>query len=455
MNQNIYSLTSLDGRYEQITQKYRDIFSEYALIRERVHVEVQWLKFLLSELKFDNVSEEELLSINKIAIDFNDAAANEIKEIEKTTKHDVKAVEYFIRKRLDIIGLGRLKEWVHFACTSEDINNISYALMMDAGRKLLLTDLQEVLIRLENFARAYKVTPMLSRTHGQAASPTTVGKEFVNFAFRLRKEMNSLSKETVEAKINGATGNYNAHVAAFPQIDWISASERFLKKSLNLQPILFTTQINPYHYIASIFHSIIRIASTLNDIDRDMWGYISLGYFKQKTVSGEVGSSTMPHKVNPIDFENSEGNLGMAIALMQHMSTKLLNSRFQRDLTDSTVLRNIGAVFGYMTLSIANTLKGLNKIDIDVKAIENDLLGNIEVLAEPIQTVLRVYGYEDPYEKLKLLTRGHSINQEDITNFINSLNLSPEVTDRLLKLSPVNYIGLAGELVDKYFQLYP
>jgi len=448
---NIQSISVFDGRYSRYTTELKDVFSEYGLIKHRVYVEIQWLKFLFNELKLESVRQAEMNRIDSIASDFDLASAVRIKEIEKETNHDVKAVEYYIKQKLMDLGLADLSEWVHFACTSDDINNASYALMLSAGRKIMVKDLTVILEKIESTARQYKSVPMMSKTHGQPATPTTVGKEFVNFAWRLRLELTNFKASYIQAKMNGASGNFNAHYFVFPEIDWIAASEKFISNYLGLTPILYTTQINPNNYISEMLHNLIRIASTLIDFDRDMWGYISLGYFKQKPIAGEVGSSTMPHKVNPIDFENSEGNMGMAISLMEHLSVKLLNSRFQRDLTDSTVLRNLGAVWGYLLIGLKSTMKGLNKISINKAAVEMDIEANPELLAEAIQTSMRVFKEKNPYEKLKKLTRGRRVSANDISRFIDGLNKVPDAfKQRMKNLTVTDYTGLAEKLVDHY-----
>lgn len=449
---SIQAISVFDGRYRRYTKELNEIFSEYGLIKHRVFVEIQWLKFLFQELAFEIVSEDEIQRIDSIFSGFNVDSALQIKEIEKETNHDVKAVEYYIKQKMTAMGMVHLKEWVHFACTSDDINNTSYALMVKEGRAKLVADITAVIEKIESCAREYKGIPMMSRTHGQPATPTTAGKEFVNYAWRLRVELTNLKLLYVHAKMNGASGNFNAHQFVFPDIDWIAASEKFISQYLGLTPILYTTQINPNNYLSEILHNLIRIASTLIDLDRDMWGYISLGYFKQKTIPGEVGSSTMPHKVNPIDFENSEGNMGMAISIMEHLAVKLLNSRFQRDLTDSTVLRNLGAVWGYFVIGMQSTIKGLNKIAINNEVIKNDLEANPELLAEAIQTAMRIFKEENPYEKLKGLTRGRRICLDDIRQFVDGLEKVPEsLKARMKKLTVNHYTGLAEELVDHYF----
>jgi len=449
---SIQAISVFDGRYRRYTKELNEIFSEFGLIKYRVFVEIQWLKFLFIELDFETVADEDIKRIDSIFSDFNVDSAIRIKEIERETNHDVKAVEYYIKQQLTDMGLAHLKEWVHFACTSDDINNTSYALMVKEGRAKLVDNLTLVIEKIESYAKEYKGISMMSRTHGQPATPTTAGKELVNFAWRLRIELTNLKLLYVHAKMNGASGNFNAHQFVFPEINWIEASEKFISQYLGLTPILYTTQINPNNYLSEILHNLIRIASTIIDLDRDIWGYISLGYFKQKTIPGEVGSSTMPHKVNPIDFENSEGNMGMAIAIMEHLAVKLLNSRFQRDLTDSTVLRNLGAVWGYLVIGFNSTVKGLSKISINKEVLENDLKANPELLAEAIQTAMRVFKEDNPYEKLKNLTRGRRISTDDICQFVDDLERVPEaLKQRMKKLTVDRYTGLAEKLVDDYF----
>lgn len=449
----INNISAVDGRYSGQVKELRDIFSEYGLIKHRVFVETEWLKFILNRLGFQKLTSEQTASVDSIFSGFNRESALMIKKIESTTNHDVKAVEYYIKEQLENRNMGAVKEWVHFCCTSEDINNCSYALMIKEGKAIVSVILKELLTSIEALGLKYRSVPMMSRTHGQPASPTTVGKEFINFAARIQRELKLLEKLEVECKFNGATGNFNAHHFSKPEIDWIAASEKFITENLMMKPLLWTTQINNYHYISETFHILIRIASTLTDLDRDMWSYVSLGYFKQKTKEGEIGSSTMPHKVNPIDFENSEGNAGIAVSLMEHLSTKLLNSRMQRDLTDSTVLRNIGTVFGHILISIKNCLKGLSKIEINEKKIIEDLDDNLELLAEPVQTVMRVYEEENPYEKLKMLTRGRKIDVESLHKFIDSLEKVPSNIKKEMKdLKPSDYTGIAEKLVDLYFK---
>jgi len=448
---SIQAISVFDGRYSRYTLDLKELFSEYGLIKHRVFVEIEWLKFLFAELHLESVSADELARIDAVYDKFDAVSAVAVKAIEKETNHDVKAVEYFIKQKLSEAGMEHLKEWVHFGCTSDDINNIAYALMVKSGRTLLADDIASLIAKIDDIARQYKGVPMMSRTHGQPATPTTVGKEMVNFGWRLRVELTNFQSLYVQAKMNGASGNFNAHQFVFPEINWIDASEKFISGYLGLMPILYTTQINPNNYLSEILHNMIRIASTIIDFDRDMWGYISLGYFKQKSIPGEVGSSTMPHKVNPIDFENSEGNMGMAIALMEHLAVKLLNSRFQRDLTDSTVLRNLGAVWGYMVIGLKSILKGLSKVSINQETIETDLEANPELLAEAIQTAMRVYKEDNPYEKLKNLTRGRRITMNDIGEFVDRLEKVPEeVKLRMKDLTVSRYTGVAEKLVEHY-----
>lgn len=453
--ESITALSVLDGRYKRSTAELRDIFSEFGLIKYRVKVEIEWLRFVLGGLKLaGNVWNDKMADIlDNIESRFDVESAARIKDIEKTTNHDVKAVEYYIKEKLSGTSMASLSEWTHFACTSDDINNTAYALMVKDGRDLIIRYIDALIEKIEKMALAGKAVPMMSRTHGQPATPTTAGKELVNFTWRLREARWNLAGITVQGKMNGATGNFNAHVFSFPDIDWINASKHFIENYLEIEPIIYTTQINPNGYLSRILHSMIRIASILTDLDRDMWGYISLGYFRQKVRDGEIGSSTMPHKVNPIDFENSEGNLGVAISLMEHMSVKLLNSRFQRDLTDSTVLRNLGGVFGYLLIGIKSTVRGFDKVELDEAVLRKDLEENLELLAEPVQTFMRVCGENNPYEKMKELTRGRKITRDDLNSFIDGLEkLTPEEKARMKDLTPFTYTGLAEQLVDEYFE---
>ncbi|MBF0229073.1 MAG: adenylosuccinate lyase [Desulfamplus sp.] len=471
MESSLKALSALDGRYDKMTAELKDIFSEYGLIRYRVYVELEWLKFIIKDLKLTTLSpelarhkpagvdkikvgidENRLDKIQSILDNFSESDAQKIKDIEKTTNHDVKAVEYFIKDKLVELGLSDIMEWVHFACTSDDINNISYSLMVKQGKDVVVKYLSEFVEKIEEKALDYKSIPMMGRTHGQPATPTTVGKEFVNFAWRLSRELEILKDAKIEAKINGATGNYNAHYFVFPEIDWIEAGQKFLSKYLGLEPILFTTQINPNSYLSFILHAMVRSAAITVDFDRDMWGYISLGYFRQRLKQGETGSSTMPHKVNPIDFENSEGNMGLSISIMEHLAVKLQKSRFQRDLTDSTVLRSLGSAFGYYLIGVKNAIKGLGKIGLDTDTISKDLEANQELLAEPFQTAMRVYGEDNPYERLKELTRGQKIGRGELDLFVNSLEKVPlNFKEKMKTLTPSNYTGLAEKLVDRYF----
>lgn len=446
------AVSVLDGRYAGLVEDLRDIFSEYGLIKHRVFIEIEWLKFILNDLELSPLSADETESVSNIYSGFNRESASLVKQIEKTTNHDVKAVEYYIKQELEKRGLNKIKEWTHFCCTSEDINNTSYALMIRSGKNVVCELSRELLKKIEDLGMKYKSIPMMSRTHGQPATPTTVGKEFINYAARIKREILKLQELEVEGKMNGATGNYSAHSFVKPDINWAEQTEIFIREKLSIIQLPWTTQINNYHYISEFYHTLIRLSSTVIDLDRDLWAYISINYFKQKTKKGEVGSSTMPHKVNPIDFENSEGNLGIGISMMEHLSVKLLNSRFQRDLTDSTVLRNSGAILGYFIIGLKNCIKGISKLELNEAVITKDLENNPELLAEPIQTAMRMYGEENPYEKLKELTRGRRIDMQTLKDFINSLEKVPvEEKKRMLQLTSSNYLGLAEQLVDLYF----
>ncbi len=450
---SLKAVTSIDGRYSSKTVQFADVFSEYALIKHRVFVEIEWLKFIYDKFGERKLSAQDLKSIDSISAGFNEESAMMVKNIEKTTNHDVKAVEYYIKKELVNRNLGDIQEWVHFSCTSEDINNTSYALMIKKGKNIIVNEAKELLDIIETMAKEWKSIPMISRTHGQPASPTTVGKEFIVFASRLKSEIELLESLVTEGKMNGATGNFNAHAFVFPDVDWISLSAQFISSNLGIKPLIWSTQINHYGYISAILHSMIRLSAIMTDIDKDFWGYISFGYFKQKTKAGEVGSSTMPHKVNPIDFENSEGNLGLGISLMEHLAVKLLNSRFQRDLTDSTALRNLGSCFAYLSMGISSLLKGLSKLEIHAETMLADLKANPELLAEPIQTLMRFYGEENPYEKLKELTRGKRMSLDELSSFIDTLEKVPkDAKKRMKELTPETYVGIAEKLVDIYFK---
>ncbi|MDF7670084.1 adenylosuccinate lyase [Orbaceae bacterium ESL0721] len=447
------ALSPLDGRYRDKTESLRPLFSEYGLLKYRVQVEVRWLQKLAMQPNIPEVppfSQQTNQQLDEIVTKFNEQDALRIKEIEKTTNHDVKAVEYFLKEKINgNPELNAVTEFIHFACTSEDINNLSYALMLKAARDTVLIPQWQILIdTIKSQAKMYRDLPLLSRTHGQPATPSTIGKEFANVAYRLERQLQQLMKTEILGKINGATGNYNAHLVAYPDVDWHQFSQEFVT-SLGLTWNPYTTQIEPHDYIAEFFSCVTRFNTILIDFDRDVWGYISLNHFKQKTIAGEIGSSTMPHKVNPIDFENSEGNLGVANAIMHHLSDKLPISRWQRDLTDSTVLRNLGVGLGYAMIAYQATIKGLNKLEVNQNHLLEELDHNWEVLAEPIQTVMRRYGIEKPYEKLKELTRGKRVTADDMLHFINSLDIPESEKTRLKQLTPANYIGYAVSFVDE------
>ncbi|QYN44130.1 adenylosuccinate lyase [Gilliamella sp. ESL0441] len=447
------ALSPIDGRYGDKTIELRTIFSEYGLLKYRVQVEVQWLQKLASQVEISEVpalSQSATNHLNQIVEQFDINDAERIKEIEKTTNHDVKAVEYFLKEKVSSHEeLHAINEFIHFACTSEDINNLSYALMLkEAKESVLIPYWKKIIETISAQAKTYRDLPLLSRTHGQPATPSTIGKEFANVAYRLQRQLKQLQTVEILGKINGATGNYNAHIVAYPQVDWHQFSEEFVY-SLDLKWNPYTTQIEPHDYIAEFFDCVARFNTIMIDFNRDIWGYISLNHFKQKTIAGEIGSSTMPHKVNPIDFENSEGNLGIANAIMSHLGSKLPISRFQRDLTDSTVLRNLGVGIGYAIIAYQSTLKGLSKLEVNQEYLLDELNRNWEVLAEPIQTVMRRYGIEKPYEKLKELTRGKRVDAEGMKQFIDSLDLPENEKSRLKQLTPANYIGYASAFVDK------
>ena len=443
------AVSPIDGRYGSKTAALRPIFSEYGLIHHRVTVEVRWLQALSRHPGIPEVpafSEQADALLESIVDDFSEADAQRVKEIERTTNHDVKAVEYFLKERIaGNAELEAVSEFIHFACTSEDINNLSHALMLRAGREeVLLPQLDQVIEAIRDQAHAHADKPMLSRTHGQPASPTTLGKEMANVVHRLRRQRERIAEVALLGKINGAVGNYNAHLAAYPELDWPALAREFVE-SLGLEWNPYTIQIEPHDYMAELFDAIARANTILIDFARDVWGYISLGYFRQRTVAGEVGSSTMPHKVNPIDFENAEGNLGLANALFDHLAAKLPISRWQRDLTDSTVLRNMGVGFAYTSIALQSLLRGLGKLEADERRLAEDLLANWEVLAEPIQTVMRRYGIEKPYEKLKELTRGQRVDEAALQAFVDGLDLPEEAKAALRALSPLSYIGNATE----------
>jgi len=447
------AVSPVDGRYGSKTSAYHSIFSEYGLIRHRVLVEVRWLKALAAEAAISEVpklSSDASELLDNIETQFNVDDAQRIKDIERTTNHDVKAVEYFLKEK--IAGNDELEavtEFIHFACTSEDINNLSHALMLTEGRDtVLLKQMDEVIEKIKSIALELAEQPMLSKTHGQPASPSTMGKEFANVVYRLQKQRAQVANVEILGKANGAVGNYNAHLCAYPEINWETFSKNFIQ-SLGISFNPYTIQIEPHDYMAELFDAIARFNTILIDMSRDIWGYISVGYFKQKTVAGEIGSSTMPHKVNPIDFENAEGNLGIANALFSHLSTKLPISRWQRDLTDSTVLRNLGVGFAHSSIAYSSAMRGLNKLEINPAALAAELDNNWEVLAEPIQTVMRKYGIEKPYEKLKELTRGKKVDQQIMQAFVKNLDMPQEGKDLLMNMTPMNYIGNAVEQTKK------
>jgi len=441
------AISPIDGRYQQKCKELADYFSEYALMRYRVLVEVRWLQKLADHPGIPEappISDQGLTLLNELASQFDLSDAERIKEIEAITNHDVKAVEYFIKEKIgDNPDLKNQMEFVHFACTSEDINNLAYALMLKEGRDNAMLPAMEGLIdHLAALALQFAEQPLLSRTHGQSASPTTVGKEFANVVARMRRQRSQFADSQVLGKINGAVGNYNAHLSAYPEIDWPGFAREFVEDlKLNWNPL--TTQIEPHDYIAELFAAINRFNTILIDFNRDIWAYISLGFFNQKTIAGEVGSSTMPHKVNPIDFENSEGNLGLANAIMQHLAEKLPLSRWQRDLTDSTVLRNIGTGFAHSLIAYQSTMKGLSKLELNAAAIDEDIDNCWEILAEPIQTVMRRFNVSQPYEKLKALTRGQQITAETLREFVESLDMPEQGKALLRDLTPRTYIGNA------------
>lgn len=445
---SLTAVSPVDGRYGSRTSALRPIFSEYGLIRNRVLVEVRWLQRLAAHNGIPEVapfSDTANAALNELAENFQLEHAERVKEFERTTNHDVKAVEYLLKEQAQKLPeLAKVTEFIHFACTSEDINNLSHALMLREGRDDILLPLMRKLAEsLRALSVEFADVPMVSRTHGQPASPTTLGKEFANVVYRLERQIAQVAAIPLLGKMNGAVGNYNAHLSAYPEIDWEANAREFIEGDLGLSFNPYTTQIEPHDYIAELFDAVARFNTILIDFDRDVWGYISLGYFKQKTVAGEIGSSTMPHKVNPIDFENSEGNLGIANAIFQHLASKLPISRWQRDLTDSTVLRNLGVGIAHSVIAYEATLKGIGKLELNAAKIAEDLDRCWEVLAEPVQTVMRRYGIENPYEKLKDLTRGKGISAEALQTFIETLDLPEEAKVQLRALTPANYIGSA------------
>ena len=445
------ALSPLDGRYASKCDALRPFLSEFGLIHARVTVEVRWLQALANRAEIIEVpafSAETNAALDAIVADFSEEDANRIKEIERTTNHDVKAVEYFLKEKIaNIDELKNAGEFIHFACTSEDINNLSHALMLKNGREVLVASMKQILNAISSLSITHAEQPMLSRTHGQTASPTTLGKEMANVAYRLARQIKQFENVELLGKINGAVGNYNAHLSAYPEIDWAAHAQAFVE-SLGLAFNPYTTQIEPHDYMAELFDALRRYNTILIDFNRDVWGYISLGYFKQKLKDGEVGSSTMPHKVNPIDFENSEGNLGIANAVLGHLGEKLPVSRWQRDLTDSTVLRNMGVGFAQSLIAFDACLKGIGKLELNANRLNEDLDQAQEVLAEPIQTVMRRYNVEKPYEKLKALTRGQAMTREMMVNFVKGDELAQVPADeraRLAELSPATYTGNAAE----------
>ncbi|MDT9587205.1 MAG: adenylosuccinate lyase [Candidatus Arsenophonus melophagi] len=449
---SLTAVSPIDGRYMDKVSVLRPIFSEFGLLKYRIKVEICWLQKLAECSDIQEVptfSTEAKDYLEQIVSNFNEIDANQIKNIEQTTHHDIKAVEYFLKEKMIAMPeLKKIAEFIHFACTSEDINNLSYALMLKTARdQVILPIWQKIINNLKEMAHIYRAFPLLSRTHGQPATPTTIGKEFANFAYRIQRQYHKFEKIEILGKINGAVGNYNAHFSTYPNINWHLFSEEFVT-SLDITWNPFTTQIEPHDYIAELFNCIVRFNTILIDFNRDIWGYIALNHFRQKIVSGEIGSSTMPHKVNPIDFENAEGNLGLANALLNHLAHKLPISRWQRDLTDSTVLRNVGVGIGYALVAYQATLKGLSKLEVNEQSLKTELNENWAVLAEAIQTAMRRFSIKNPYEQLKALTHGKHATEDDIKKFIDNLDLPKIEKDRLKKLTPANYIGYSMNLVD-------
>lgn len=459
LTQNIMSLDPLvaispiDGRYRSKTKELANYFSEQALIKYRIYVEVEWFIFLLNDIKLTGtkpIGKTDVIKLREIYKYFDTVAANRVKDIEKVTNHDVKAVEYYIKENIKDLAVDKYSEFIHFGCTSEDISNLSIAMMLrDAVKEVVLPLTSGLIQSLYDRAMEYKNVALLALTHGQPASPTTVGKEFINVVERLSRQYKQLQGQTYLGKINGAVGNFNAHLSAYSGVDWLKASEKFVTK-LGLTHSKYTTQIEPHDFMAENFHNMIRMNNIVLDFDRDIWTYISRGIFKQKLKKGEIGSSTMPHKVNPIDFENSEGNLGLANCIFEHMAAKLPIARMQRDLTDSTVQRNIGIGYGYTVLAVKATINGLNKLDINKARAKEELDGNWEVLGEAVQTVMRRHLVEGAYEKLKELTRGKRLDKFKYQKFVKSLEIPVKDKNSLLKLTPEKYIGMAVKLVEGY-----
>ena len=445
---SLLAISPIDGRYSNKCGELQEIFSEFGLIKRRVLVECTWLEALCDDKRIKEckaLSAKERATLRKIAAEFSLKDAQRVKDIEKTTNHDVKAVEYFLKEKVKRTSLDSRTEFIHFGCTSEDINNMSHALMLRDGQKVLRGAMDDMTKIIAQMAKKYAKVPMLAHTHGQPASPSTVGKELAVVSQRLKRQAGEIDRLVMPAKMNGAVGNFNAHLSAYPDVDWEKLSEKVIR-TLGLRQNRLTTQIESHDGIAELFDAIQRWNSVLLDFDRDVWMYISMGYFKQRTIKGEIGSSTMPHKVNPIDFENSEGNLGLANAVMGFMARKLAISRMQRDLTDSTTLRNMGVGFGYTLIAIRSTVKGLGKLELNKERLADDLDHNWEVLAEPIQTVMRKVGMDHPYERLKELTRGRRVNAEIMRDFVAALPLPKADKERLMKLTPSTYIGLAEKL---------
>ncbi len=453
---SIFAITAIDGRYRSKVENLAHITSEFGLIKYRTEVECQWVLFLsdCEEIpEIPSLDKEDRAFVAAIAANFDAVGATRIKEIEATTNHDVKAVEYYLKEQFALRpNLQAINEWVHFGCTSEDINNTAYGLMVKAGvEDVLLVHMDQLIKVIDDLAQQYAELPMLSRTHGQTASPTTLGKEMKNVAARLYRQRQQLAAVEILAKFNGAVGNFNAHLSAYPNLPWADLSAQFIQR-LGLVNNPWTTQIEPHDYLAEVFHCIMRFNQIVLDFDRDIWSYISINYFKQRKVEGETGSSTMPHKINPIDFENSEGNIGLANALLDHMASKLPVSRWQRDLSDSTVLRNIGSAFAHCGIAYQATLKGLSRLDVNPAAIAADLDDSWEVLAEPVQTVMRKYGMNEPYEQLKAVTRGRSLNAELFLEILEELKLPEAAQTELRDLRPETYIGIASELAKRDFE---
>ena len=444
----LMAISPIDGRYANKCSELQEVFSEYGLIKRRILVECTWLEALCDAKEIKEckaLTAKERRELRAIAANVTLEDAQRVKDIEKTTNHDVKAIEYFLKEKIKGTSLESRTEFIHFSCTSEDINNMSHALMLRDGKKVLRDAMDAMTAKIVEMAKATAKVPMLAHTHGQPASPTTVGKELAVVSARLKRQAAEIDRLVMPAKMNGAVGNFNAHLSAYPTVDWEKLSDKVIK-SLGLRQNRLTTQIESHDGIAELFDAICRWNSVLLDFDRDVWMYVSMGYFKQRTIKGEIGSSTMPHKVNPIDFENSEGNLGLANAVMGFMARKLAISRMQRDLTDSTTLRNMGVGFGYTLIAIRSTQKGLGKLELNVDRLAEDLDHNWEVLAEPIQTVMRKVGMDHPYERLKELTRGRRVNAQIMKDFVKALPLPKADKDRLLKLTPATYIGIAEKL---------